>query len=614
VLFTASYISGSVTASYVNGLQTGSLITGSFTSTFTSFSGSISGSNVNLNVTGTLKVDNIGSATVQGTFTNFNGSFTGSVSGSDIVTVQNVTSTSVKKLSRSLLKFDLSTISASISAGDITAPKFDLTLKTSNEKNLPITYKIYSFPISQSWVSGNGYLADNGSNLGASWNYRDYDGGAYWYPITASTNIVDYLNTGSLATASFTNGGGTWYTNSAYVNTQSFDHRASDIKMDVTSTVMAWISGSIPNEGFILIHSQEVSTDPTYGLIKYFSKDTNTIYSPYLNVKWDDSTFLTGSITTGSTTTYTASGSINAYFLTGSIIGTFFSGSLTGSFLSVSTASSIISGSVTGSIYTGLVSGSLVNGYISASYSSTNNGISGYFYSGSLSGSFCTGSSNGVYIDCVVTGSYGNALISGSLISGSTSASIVTATISSRVVEGNVQGVYSNGIFGGVFLSGDFTGMFITGSVSGSYTTSSINTLTILASSSLSPLQLNSPFSVIIKNLQPTYRAGDIVKLDVYGGVKSPIKNFSKGTQFSDNITPKYLPTSSKYSIKDNETEEVLVDFDDYTKISCNTVGNYFLLDTTGLPQERQFKILVRTSQSGSTYTIDNNNVFKIVR
>jgi len=38
------------------------------------------------------------------------------------------------------------------------------------------------------------------------------------------------------------------------------------------------------------------------------------------------------------------------------------------------------------------------------------------------------------------------------------------------------------------------------------------------------------------------------------------------------------------------------------------------MLDTTGFPQERYFKILLRIEGGSSIYTIDNNNVFKIVR
>ena len=58
----------------------------------------------------------------------------------------------------------------------------------------------------------------------------------------------------------------------------------------------------------------------------------------------------------------------------------------------------------------------------------------------------------------------------------------------------------------------------------------------------------------------------------------------------------------------------MIVDFDNYTQISCDAAGNYFRLDTTGLSQERPYRMLVRIESSGSKYTFDDNNVFKITR
>jgi hypothetical protein len=63
--------------------------------------------------------------------------------------------------------------------------------------------------------------------------------------------------------------------------------------MDVTSIVKSWICGCVPNNGFILISSLElIQSDDVNSTIRFFSKETNTIYQPYLDVKWDDSTYL----------------------------------------------------------------------------------------------------------------------------------------------------------------------------------------------------------------------------------------------------------------------------------------------------------------------------------
>ena len=68
--------------------------------------------------------------------------------------------------------------------------------------------------------------------------------------------------------------------------------------MNVLSSFNTWISGSLPNEGFIVKHASAVENDTTdYGQLKFFSKDTNTIYQPKVRIGWDDSSFITGSLT-----------------------------------------------------------------------------------------------------------------------------------------------------------------------------------------------------------------------------------------------------------------------------------------------------------------------------
>jgi hypothetical protein len=58
-----------------------------------------------------------------------------------------------------------------------------------------------------------------------------------------------------------------------------------------------WLSGSLPNNGFIIKHDSSFENDTNdYGQLKFFSKETNTIYQPKIRIAWDDSTFETGSL------------------------------------------------------------------------------------------------------------------------------------------------------------------------------------------------------------------------------------------------------------------------------------------------------------------------------
>jgi len=75
-----------------------------------------------------------------------------------------------------------------------------------------------------------------------------------------------------------------------------------------------------------------------------------------------------------------------------------------------------------------------------------------------------------------------------------------------------------------------------------------------------------------------------------------------------------YLPTSSYYAIKDLDTNEYVIDFDNqFTKISCDSNGNYFDLYMNGLEPERYYTILIKTIINGSTIVFDNNYNFKVI-
>jgi hypothetical protein len=75
-----------------------------------------------------------------------------------------------------------------------------------------------------------------------------------------------------------------------------------------------------------------------------------------------------------------------------------------------------------------------------------------------------------------------------------------------------------------------------------------------------------------------------------------------------------YLPTSSYYAIKDLDTNEYVVNFDDnYTQISSDVNGNYFDVYMSGLEPERYYSILIKTNIKGSTIIFDDNYYFKVI-
>ena len=190
------------------------------------------------------------------------------------------------KVSRILMKFDLSEISRSMYRNIITNPKFYLNLYDANPRNLSYSQSLFAYPVSQSWVVGEGFESDSPiTSEGCSWEFRD---GAtqksYWSSTVSSS-------------------GGTWFTE-VYAS-QSFVFGTTDMRMDVTPIVNKWLDGTYTNEGFILKRSGSVGNGDTntdegsedrLGNFAFFSRQTNTIYPPKLEVQWYDTRWTTGSL------------------------------------------------------------------------------------------------------------------------------------------------------------------------------------------------------------------------------------------------------------------------------------------------------------------------------
>ncbi len=191
----------------------------------------------------------------------------------------------LKDIARSFIQFDLNSFSASIVNGEITMSSAELLLREVESSEIPIPYSIYIHPVSQSWEMGNGTRFDEISGDGITWNHK-----------STATNWLMADSFSLDSTGSYNGRGGTWYTGSQ--STQSFDYNSADLSIDVKNTIALWLSGSLPNNGFILKHDSSFENDTIdYGQLKFFSKETNTIYQPKIRVGWDDSIFVTGSLT-----------------------------------------------------------------------------------------------------------------------------------------------------------------------------------------------------------------------------------------------------------------------------------------------------------------------------
>ena len=70
-----------------------------------------------------------------------------------------------------------------------------------------------------------------------------------------------------------------------------------DLDINVTPAIKQIYQNTLPNKGFIVKLENQFEFYTTASIrIKYFSRDTNTIYPPFLEFAWDDRTYNHGSL------------------------------------------------------------------------------------------------------------------------------------------------------------------------------------------------------------------------------------------------------------------------------------------------------------------------------
>jgi len=208
----------------------------------------------------------------------------------EILEISKVYYGNIRDISRALLKFEVGFLSSSLVNDTIRMSEATLLLKETRSEEIPLEYTLYAYPISGSWQMGTGTRFDNISTQGVTWNYREGDSKLDW--------LQNGLNFGTDANPN--NGqGGTWWT--AVNTSQTFNYQSADIEMDVKSLLRSWMTGSvnggIPNDGIVFKFDETLENDTEdYGVVRFFSKETNTIYQPKIRIGWDDQSFVTGSL------------------------------------------------------------------------------------------------------------------------------------------------------------------------------------------------------------------------------------------------------------------------------------------------------------------------------
>jgi hypothetical protein len=203
--------------------------------------------------------------------------------------------TQITDLATDISKGNIPTLSNATS----TSASAFLNIRAADASDILHSYDIKAYPISESWTNGNGNYSDNPiQKYGASWNYRDSE------DLATSWNTGSAHSANTSAGTSISAGGGTWITGSGFEASQSFSNESPDIRINVTDIVNQWVNGTITNNGFIIKfpYNDEISTE-VLGSLKFFGRETHTIYVPRLEITWNDQS-RDGNLTSISTDTY----------------------------------------------------------------------------------------------------------------------------------------------------------------------------------------------------------------------------------------------------------------------------------------------------------------------
>jgi len=211
----------------------------------------------------------------------------------EVSTFESINDTS--EVSRALIKFPSSQINTAFTLASGSTISANLKLFLANASSIPSNYSLDIKAIAQDWNRGTGRLGNVPITTdGVSWTYRSELNVNAW----SLQGTYASGTTGSYSGS--TPGGGVWYTNPAYNTTENYSPllTSNDIDVNVTNTVNSWHLGSISNYGFLIKNAaeHEFNASASKYELKYFSDNTHTIYPPCLEIKWNDTTYSTGSL------------------------------------------------------------------------------------------------------------------------------------------------------------------------------------------------------------------------------------------------------------------------------------------------------------------------------
>ena len=111
---------------------------------------------------------------------------------------------------------------------------------------------------------------------------------------------------------------------------------------------------------------------------------------------------------------------------------------------------------------------------------------------------------------------------------------------------------------------------------------------------------LSDQITITISNNPGQFVQGENYKMRLSTRLTYPPRQFTTSSVYLTNLI---LSENTYWALQDVKTGEMVVDFDEtYTKLSCDSVGNYFNLYTSGLEINRYYRLLIKTHIYSTTF------------
>ena len=111
---------------------------------------------------------------------------------------------------------------------------------------------------------------------------------------------------------------------------------------------------------------------------------------------------------------------------------------------------------------------------------------------------------------------------------------------------------------------------------------------------------LSDQITVVLVNNPGQFTQNEVYKMRIGTRYTYPPRQFTTSSVYLTNL---YLSQNTYWALQDVKTGEMVVDFDEnFTKLSADSIGNYFTLYTSGLEINRYYRLLIKTSIYSTTF------------